>query len=205
MSSHLESYGYRDPLSLEIGPILIENRRAFLCFLTRRMGTRDMAEEVLQEFYIRAISKSSDIKKRNSVLQWLYRVLNSTLADYYRAERASRHGAAEYARLQPMLVNEFTVDPEAVCACLYRLIPTLKPEYAVVLQRVDLRGESRSIVAEDLGITLNLLRVRLHRARQALKHALLASCKDCCPEQGFMNCECAHGENATLNIEYVLA
>lgn len=192
MSSHLESHGCRKPGSLEIGPILIENRCAFLRFLTRRMGTPYMAEDVLQEFYIRAISNSSDIKKRKSVLQWLYRVLNSTLADYYRAERVSLHGTAEYTRLQPTFVNEFTVAPEAVCACFYRLIPTLKPEYAVVLQRIDLRGESRENVAADLGITFNLLRVRLHRGRQALKHALLVSCKDCCPEQGFLNCECAH-------------
>jgi RNA polymerase sigma-70 factor (ECF subfamily) len=151
-----------------------------------------MAEEVLHEFYLRALSKSSDIKKRDSVQQWLYRVLRSTLADYYRAKMASQQGAAEYARLQPTFVNEFTLDPEAVCECFYRLIPTLRPEFAVVLQRIDLRAESRAIVAEDLGITLTLLRVRLHRARQALKHALLASCKDCCPEHGFLNCECAH-------------
>ncbi|MEK6715561.1 MAG: sigma-70 family RNA polymerase sigma factor, partial [Candidatus Omnitrophota bacterium] len=190
--SHPESHDFRNPLSLEIGPILVENRRAFLRFLTHRSETTDMAEEVLHEFYLRALSKSSDIKKRDSVQQWLYRVLRSTLADYYRAKMASQHGKAEYARLQPTFVNEFTLDPEAVCECFYRLIPTLRPEYAVVLKRIDLRGESRAIVAEDLGITLTLLRVRLHRARQALKHALLASCKDCCPEHGFLNCECAH-------------
>ena len=192
MSSHPESHDFRNPLSLEIGPILVENRRAFLGFLTRRMETTDMAEEVLHEFYLRALSKSSDIKKRDSVQQWLYRVLRSSLADYYRAKMASQQGAAEYARLRPTFLNEFTLDPEAVCECFYRLIPTLKPEYAVVLQRIDLSAESRAIVAEDLGITLTLLRVRLHRARQALKHALLASCKDCCPEHGFLNCECAH-------------
>ena len=191
MSSHLESHGFRNSMSLDIAPVLIENRRAFLRFLTRHIGSTDMAEEVLQQFYLRAISKSSDIKKRTSVLRWLYRVLSSTLADYYRAQRASQQGVAEYTRLQATFVNEFTLDPEAVCECFYRLIPALKPEYAVVLQRIDLGGESRAIVAEDLGITLNVIRVRLHRARRALKQALLASCTDCCPEHGFLNCECA--------------
>lgn len=193
MASYPEQHGFRNPLSLEIGPILTENRGAFLRFLTRRMGTTDMAEEVLHEFYLRALSKSSEIKKRDSVLSWLYRVLNSALADYHRVNRTRQHGEAEYTRLQPTFLNEFTLDPEAVCECFYRLIPTLRPEYAEVLQRIDLSGKSRANVAEDLGITLNLVRVRLHRARQALKHALLASCKDCCPEHGYMNCECAHG------------
>lgn len=178
-------------MSPDVATMLIENRRAFLRFLTRHMGSTDMAEEVLQQFYLRAISKSSDIKKQESVLRWLYRVLSSTLADYYRAKTARQHGEAEYARLQPTFVNECTVDPQAVCTCFYQLIPTLKLEYAVVLQRIDLGGESRAIMAKDMGITLNVVRVRLHRARRALKQALLASCKDCCPEHGFLNCECA--------------
>ncbi|MEO7863965.1 MAG: RNA polymerase sigma factor, partial [Nitrospirales bacterium] len=181
----------RNPIRPDVATMLIENRRAFLRFLTRHMGSTDMAEEVLQQFYLRAISKSSDIKKQESVLRWLYRVLSSTLADYYRAKTARQHGEAEYARLQPTFVNECTVDPQAVCTCFYQLIPTLKLEYAVVLQRIDLGGESRAIMAKDMGITLNVVRVRLHRARRALKQALLASCKDCCPEHGFLNCECA--------------
>lgn len=172
--------------------MLIENRRAFLRFLTRRVGSGDIAEEVLQQFYLRAISKASDIKKRESVLQWFFRVLSSTLADFYRGETARRQGEGEYAHLQPESLNEFNTDTELVCMCFYQLLPMLKPEYAEALQRIDLRGESRAKVAEDLSITLNLVRVRLHRARQALKHALLASCKGCCPEHGFMNCECAH-------------
>lgn len=193
MFSHLESHGVRDSMSLDIAPVLIEHQRAFLRFLTRHMGSTDMAEEVLQQFYLRALSKSSDIKKQASVLPWLYRVLGSTLADYYRAQTARQYGEVEYAHLQPTCANECTIAPQAVCTCFYHLIPTLKPEYAVVLQRIDLGGESRAIVAKDLGITRNVVRVRLHRARRALKKILLASCKDCCHEHGFMNCECAHG------------
>lgn len=76
MVSHLESHGVRDSMSLDIAPVLIEHQRAFLRFLTRHMGSTDMAEEVLQQFYLRALSKSSDIKKQASVLHWLYRVLD---------------------------------------------------------------------------------------------------------------------------------
>jgi RNA polymerase sigma-70 factor (ECF subfamily) len=62
------------------------------------------------------------------------------------------------------------------------------------LRRIDLHGESHTKVANDLGISINLLRVRLHRARQALKQALLRSCCKTCHDHGFMNCECTHGE-----------
>lgn len=191
MSPNPESHNSRKSLSPDVAELLIKNRRAFLRFLTRHMGSTDMAEEVLQQFSLQAITKASDIKKRESVLQWLYRVLSSTLADYYRAKTARQQGEAEYAYFQPKSLKD-DLDPEAACMCFYQLLPALKPEYSEMLQRIDLSGESRAKVAEDLGITLNLVRVRLHRARQALKHTLLASCKGCCPEHSFMNCECAH-------------
>lgn len=77
----------------------------------------------------------------------------------------------------------------AVCTCLYTLLPTLHPAYADLLWRVDLLGEPRRQVATDLGLTVNNVTVRLYRARQALKQALLLSCQTC-PEHGFVQCEC---------------
>ena len=92
----------------------------------------------------------------------------------------------------PNLKRPFDVDTEAVCTCFYTLLPTLKPEFSEILRRIDLDGESREHVAKDLGITGNLTRVRLHRARQALKRELLKSCGACCQKHGFMDCECTH-------------
>ena len=100
------------------------------------------------------------------LVAWLYRVLNSTLADFYRSETKRHQNEAEYARLQTDHLQGFDVNPVTVCMCLYKLIPTLKPEYSEILQRIDLSGESHATVASNLGITANLVRVRLHRARQ---------------------------------------
>ncbi len=197
VTAKAEPYNFSNVIHTDVANMLSENRRAFIRFLSRHLESTDLAEEVLQEFCLRAISKSSDIKQRESILQWLYRVLRSTLVDYWRAKAARQEAEREYSRLQPMvIVNKFSEDPEAVCTCFYQLIPALKPEYAEVLQRIDLNGESRTKVAGDLGITLTLVRVRLHRARQALRHLLLASCKGC--GHGFMNCDCAF-EGTTRN------
>jgi RNA polymerase sigma-70 factor (ECF subfamily) len=194
--SHPASHNSGNPMNTDVATMLIKNRHAFLRFLTRHVGSRDVAEEVLQQFYLRAISKASGLKKRESILQWLYRVLSNTLADFYRAETARRRGEREYARLQPKLLDEFATDTQSACLCFYQLFPMLKPEYVEVLQRVDLSGDSRPKVAKDLGMTLNSLRVRLHRARQVLRNALLASCKGC--EHGFLSCECVHKRNTKL-------
>ena len=178
-----------------VAAVLTENRQGFFRFLTRRLESLDTAEEVIQEFNLRAISRASDLRDPDCAIPWLYRVLNSTLADFFRREITRRQGEAEYAHLQPESQKAFDVDTEAVCTCVHKLLPALKPEYSEILRRIDLGGESREHVARDLGIRGNLARVRLHRARQALKRELLNSCGAGCQNHGFMDCECTHSNN----------
>ncbi len=159
--------------------VLIEKRHDFLRSLTRRLGNADIAEDVLQQFFLRAISKASALKKRECASAWLYQVLNSTLVNYYRDEAARHKGEAEYAQFQRGLCDEFYEDRNTICTCLYRLLPTIKAEYSQVLRRVDLCEEPPVKVANDLGISVNHLRVRLFRARKALKRAVLRSCEVC--------------------------
>jgi RNA polymerase sigma factor (sigma-70 family) len=167
---------------------LTENRQDFLGFLTRQLGTPDMAEEVLQQFYLRAVSKVFHLRKRESILAWLYRLLRTVLADSARREAARRRQETAYARHQVLMQEEPELE-STVCTCLDTLLPTLKPEYADILRRVDLLGEPRHTVAAALGLTVNNVTVRLHRARQAIKHALLLSCTTC-PEHGFLRYAC---------------
>lgn len=179
-----------NPTSSDVVAALIENRQVFLGCLTRHIRSADIAEDVLQQFTLRAISKTSDIRHRASILPWLFRVLHSTLADFYRAETARRQGESVYTYLHPTVVNQFSSDNETACMCFDQRFPMIKPEYAEIFQRIELNSESREEVAEALGITVNLVRVRLHRARRALRKAFLASCQGC--TNSFMNCECSH-------------
>jgi RNA polymerase sigma-70 factor (ECF subfamily) len=167
---------------------LIEHRRDFLRLLTHRVGDTETAEEVLQQFSLRAVSRACDLRQRESLFAWLSRLLRTVLADYARREATRRRQETAYARHQA-LTRE---DPElesTVCTCLSTLLPTLKPTYADILRRVDLRGEPRQQVAAALGVSVNTITVRLHRARQALKRALLLWCTTC-PEHGFLRCAC---------------
>ena len=181
----------------EFEAALVNNHGDFLRFLTRRLRSADDAEEVLQQFYLRAIRNASSVRNGERVVAWLYRVLRSTLVDHYRREAARRSNVTAFAQFQSLRDDATEPDREGeICPCLYEVLPTLKPEYYDVLRRIDLAGESRSKVAETSGLTLNNLTVRLHRARQALKRALLSRCGTC-TDVGFMDCECELPRSAT--------
>lgn len=172
---------------------LIQNRKPFLSFLQRRVRNLDFAEDIFQQFCLRALTYSSTLRNPERIVTWLYRILHSTLADFFRSKNARLCGESEYSKFHTEQRGTTENDPENICTCYIKLLPALKPEYSQVLGRIDLRGESRDAVARDLGITNNLVRVRLHRARQALKSVLLDFCQSCCHEQGFMDCHCIDG------------
>ena len=171
---------------------LVDNHRRFVAFVERRVGSRQEAEEIVQGAFVRALERGGQIEQKERSVAWFYRVLRNAIVDHWRskghAARAEEALAGEWreaATPPPGLVRE-------LCGCFEPLLPTLKEEYAEILRRVDL-GEERPVeVAADLGITANNAMVRLHRARRALREALVRSCRTCA-EHGCLDCSCGSG------------
>jgi RNA polymerase sigma-70 factor (ECF subfamily) len=177
--------------------ILLDNRTAFKSFLRRKVPSDETAEDLLQQGLLKAIRHSGELSDKENVTAWFYRILRNTLTDFYRARAAE-------GRRQEGLQRDLETSGEAhsgaadeeimaeVCACMGRLLPTLKAGYGELIRRIDLGGEEPAAVAESAGITYNNLMVRLHRARQALKKSLENSC-GVCTTHGCLDCTCGHG------------
>jgi RNA polymerase sigma factor (sigma-70 family) len=184
---HADAY----PPSPEVVARLVASHRDFLSFLQARLPNRATAEEVLQAAFVRTLEKGGSIRDSESAVAWFYRLLRNALIDYYRSRASSARALEKHAA-----ENELPPAEEletAVCACMNTLLPTLKPEYADMLRRIDLEEAPISAVAKELDITVNNATVRLHRARQALKRQLERSCGTCATH-GCLDCSC--GESA---------
>jgi RNA polymerase sigma factor (sigma-70 family) len=170
---------------------LREGHREFLRFVSRRTNSLDDAEDILQDFYLKAIRSARTIKEAGALRGWLAQVLRRTLTDYYRRagvrKAALQRLSVERKEAQPVLIDDEA--ERAVCSCLYRILPTMPPEYSQLIWQVDLLGQPRSKVAKRLGISPNNLGVRLYRARRVLRAALERFCTTC-PTHGFLNCAC---------------
>jgi RNA polymerase sigma factor (sigma-70 family) len=190
------------PARSELVAQLDTNRRAFLSFLERRVGHREVAEDVLQEAYARSLDRMP-LESGESAVAWFYRVLRNSVVDQYRRNGASERALETLAR---ELEEEATPAPDerdAVCGCVARLSETLKPEYAAALRRIDVDGVSIADYAAQNGITPNNARVRVFRAREALRKRVVRWC-GACAERGCIDCTCgepgsagcAHSRNA---------
>ncbi len=177
-------------MSPEVARVLVDNHRRFLGFLEKRVGQRQLAEEILQDAFVRGIARADTLRDSESAVAWFYRVLRNALSDHFR-----RQGARERTLEAAKHELSHTPDDEMmreVCTCVVGLVDTLKPEYAEALRRVDLDGASVQEYAVAVGISPNNASVRLHRARGALHKQLARSCGTCATH-GCIDCTCKQG------------
>lgn len=169
-------------------PLLVEGHRKFLAFLERRTGNREDAEEILQSAFAKAMQHEKSLEAESAVA-WFFRVLRNGLVDYYRRKGIEKR-AIEALQQEVISSSPDLVELDrTICECFRDLLPSLKEDYAEVLQAVDLDGQNVVDVAEKLGITANNAGVRLHRARLALKKRLEETCRTCA-EHGCFDCSC---------------
>jgi RNA polymerase sigma factor (sigma-70 family) len=180
----------RAGLSPAVVRVLTANHRRFLGFLERRIRRRDLAEELLQEAFIRGIARGRTLRNDESVVAWFYRLLRNVLVDHLRRQSAEDRGRAAFARQGSASAEPDQELVDTICACVGSLVETLRPDYAVAIQRVDLGGESLQSFATAANITRGNAAVRLFRARQALRLRVEQSCGTCATH-GCYECACA--------------
>lgn len=180
--------------------VLVKNHQAFLGFLTRRLGNKADAEDVLQEFCLKALLGKDQLREADSLVSWLYKLLRTTLIDHYR--KTNRQGRIYQAYSEELkIVGDIDEADDLhanLCACLHALLPTLRADQAELVRRIDLGEEERTMLATELGISPGTLAVRLHRARQALRNALLVACASC-TTHGFDDCACQSDKRLSLD------
>jgi RNA polymerase sigma factor (sigma-70 family) len=166
---------------------LVAHRHEFLGFLERRVGNRQLAEDLLQEAFTRSLTKVEQVEQEESAVAWFYRVLRNAVIDYQRRNGAAARSLDAFSR---ELETSVAPDTEAaVCQCVTGLAQNLKPEYAAALQAVEIEGVAVKDFAEAQGITSNNAAVRVFRAREALKLQLKRCCGSCA-DNGCRDCTC---------------
>src|SRR5262249_16947981 len=103
----------------ELARVLADNHRRFLAFLHKRVGQRELGEEILQEAFVRGLSRADSLRDRESAVAWFYRVLRNALTDHFRRQGA-RARALEAAQHEPTQVPDEELMREA-CACVVAL------------------------------------------------------------------------------------
>ena len=141
------------------------------------------AEDIVQETFVSAITHLDRFEGRSSLGTWLYRVGYNASLDWLRRRRdeplpPDEPGDEGETVPLPRSLVEWTLTPESrqaegeIAAELDRAIGGLPESLRVVFLLRDVDELSTQETAEALGLTEGAVKVRLHRARLALREKL---------------------------------
>lgn len=173
------------PLPQPVVDVLVANHRDFLRYVERRLGDRALAEEIVQDAFVRSLERVDQV--RESLVGWFYRTLRNAVIDRQRRQKAADRRLDQFAsELEANAGGELQT---VACRCVVQLAETLKPDYADALRRIEVEGASVKDYAEERGISASNAGVRIFRARDALRKQLARSCGTCA-EHGCLDCTC---------------
>ncbi|MCC6964559.1 MAG: sigma-70 family RNA polymerase sigma factor [candidate division Zixibacteria bacterium] len=173
----------------DLQPLLVQRER-LLGYIRKRVAEPEVAEDILQDSLLKSLRSAPEFDADERLVAWFFRVLNNAIIDYYR-HRATIAKHHDYRIIDAEAAAAPTAaDEAALCECFRGLLPSLKPEYAELIEKLELAEQEPASVADELGIQQNNLKVRRHRARQALRQKLEETCRTCA-KHGCLDCTCS--------------
>ena len=173
---------------------IVKNLQTFVAFARNRLGDHHLAEDVVQESLIKALTADRHPETDEETTAWFYRILRRSIIDVYRKQGARSRALERFEKEFPEEPDE--EDERELCKCFRRLLSLVPEQYRELLEEVDLKGGEPNEVAAKFGLTRNNLTVKLHRARKHLRKALTSNCR-ACSVHGCLDCTCEEtGEEA---------
>jgi RNA polymerase sigma factor (sigma-70 family) len=154
---------------------LAYNRLVFT-FLVRLSRRRDVAEDLLEETWLRFVKHARRLRGDTRLGPWLFTVARNLHVSYQRSRALEDSAAAGLMALWPTNPNRSSPFEVAAASELERRIEralaAMPAASREVLLLVGVAGLDHSDAADVCGVTPEALRQRLHRAREALSKAL---------------------------------
>jgi RNA polymerase sigma-70 factor (ECF subfamily) len=164
-----------------------------------QMAGETEAEDLTQEVFLK-VNKGLDRFKGGSKLStWVYRIATNTALDRLRSV-AYRQGKRE----MPLSREDGETDTdsphttaspaeevvrEEMDECILEFVDRLPPDYRTVIVLSELKELKNREIAEILGISLDAVKIRLHRARQRLRKEFEAGCDLYSDRDGELSCD----------------
>ena len=169
-----------DPRALDA--LIERHQRRVYRFGLKMCRDPEDAKDVLQDTLIAAARSIRDFRGASSVSTWLYTIARSFCIKRRRRSKFAPEQEESLDSREPGLEARQVVDPtrspdeelagRQVEGALEQAIAGLDPMYREVLILRDVEGLSAPEVAEIMGLTVEAVKSRLHRARLTVREAV---------------------------------
>lgn len=170
-------------------------------YLTRLVGPIE-AEDLTQEVFVRVNRGLSGFKGASTLSTWIYRIATNVATDRLRSRSFQETRSAKAIFPQERSAEEADALPdqknrsierqlmrEQMSSCVHDFINTLPENYRTVVTLSDIEGLTNQEIADVLGLTLDVVKIRLHRGRTRLREELSTGCRFDRDEEDVLVCD----------------
>ncbi|MES2061597.1 MAG: RNA polymerase sigma factor [Bacteroidota bacterium] len=157
---------------------LVKRHQRFVFTLALRFAkSREDAEEIAQDCFIKAYRSLSSFQQQSKFSTWLYSIVYTTAMTFLRKRRldtSSIDDDESYIQIEnkPSGYDEYNVENKSRSYYINQAIEQLLPDDATIITMFYKGEQSLEEIAQAMGIEANTVKVKLFRARQRLKERL---------------------------------
>jgi len=140
----------------------------------RYINSREDAEEVAQDVFIKAYKSLADFRGESKFSTWIYTITTTSCLTFLRKKKLEVHSldnekVMAHAEQVDSGMRANQVEQKSKLAMVNQAISLLSPDDAQVITLFYKGEQSLDEIAQILGQETNAIKVRLHRARQRLR------------------------------------
>ncbi len=143
-------------------------------FIRRRVPNDHVADDLLQETFMRVHRNIGSLQDSERLASWVYQIARNVVHDHHRIAMKSTVALADAEN-----VGDDVDDPRPGCRStgwLPEMVQSLPDGYREAVQMADIEQRSQQDVANRLGLSLSGAKSRVQRGRAMLKDVLQKCC-----------------------------
>lgn len=174
-------------------------------YLTRLVGEHE-AEDLTQEVFVRVSQALKSFRGESQLSTWIYRIATNVALDRLRSpffrQTVQKGLANDSTTLSEIELEdkdvwtgekrpslEASLIRKEMNECIRNFVENLPADYRTVVVLSELQGLTNNEIAEILGVSLHVVKIRLHRARAKLRKELEAHCSFYRDERNELACD----------------
>ncbi len=152
-----------------------------------------VADDLVQETFIRVNNNLPDLRDPAKLQAWIFRIAHNICRDYFREQGKFANQGREEVSGDVLPSGESTsqkkLEQGQMRSCVFGLVNRLPESLRSVLILADVSEFNQKEIAEILGISLENVKIRLHRGRKKLKALLEEHCVFEVDERNVLTCQ----------------
>jgi RNA polymerase sigma-70 factor (ECF subfamily) len=164
-------------------------------FILKKVKDENIANDILQDVFIKIIDNSDKIEKATSVQNYVYAIARNTTNDHFRS--IAKKTEIENEILPFSEEESQSLNATIANCCIKPFIKQLPDKYQVALTKTEFESVSQKELAEQLNISYSGAKSRVQRGKEKLKELIL----DCCnfPSDRYGNLQPAETKNCNCD------